>query len=433
MAACALFSGLALARAVSVAPATFPPTAATSTVIDFDDYRAQISGAPAAPEITNRYERQGVTFPDGVTALRYNSRSFPPRPDLPASPEVAITTCYSREFCANRIVMAFTAAMQRVTVLAGTSSGLPAGENVLFTAFADDGSVVAREVRTLPAAGGPIPIRSELTVQDETGRIRSAQVDWARGNLLLDDLTLTPFLSRTAVESDPRLIAFTLQTQPMRQIVTITNTGNVTLTGLRTRIAGEPTDAGPITDLSVADAACREPLPPGRSCRVVVTARPHTAGTASSRLVLIHDGPGDGRGGVPPLLTVPISVTVAPAPAPSPPATSAPPSQPTDTSGAGLAGVDGQSLATYSTPDPWVWLVLMIAIGAVTAPLLSRRMRRPRTGPVRLEAPQQPRISVHAGHGTTAVSGPLAGATGPVLTLTAVLERPQTTLTLEDS
>jgi hypothetical protein len=180
---------LAAAAAVLLGPTTFTTpvamaqaAAAGPVELTFEDYPAEIFGAPAAPAIIDQYAVRGVRFPLGVTAVRFPAAIGPPLSLLPRPGERAITTCYQAfpgqvraiavPLCSDRIRMAFPQPLERVVLYAGTSSGLVRPATLIFEAFDAGGAVIRSSTLTLPATGreAVTPIRFPLELVDPAGR-----------------------------------------------------------------------------------------------------------------------------------------------------------------------------------------------------------------------------------------------------------------------
>ncbi len=318
-------------------------------VIDFDDYPANISGSPAAPAITGAYAERGVLFPNGVTALRFDDTSFPPRPDLPRSPANVITTCYSAEFCSSGFTMEFTRSVELLTLYVGYAGPLDAPAELVIEAFDESGTTVAASSVVVPAADAAQPAAIDLTVSDPTGSITRAVVGWADpsrflGRLIADDLTLVPFVARPELASDPALLELAATDSVVERTLTVVNTGNVGLFDVFVTLDEEDvTGAGAAIDLR-GDIACLGFMAPGERCELVVLLGPGEDGTVTG--VLTMRGPTGA-----PLLEVPLRATVVQPIPPTeiPPTPTEPPATPTSATTTPTAAPE-EATPTATTP-----------------------------------------------------------------------------------
>lgn len=418
-----------------------------TVVIGFDDYPANISGTLAAPQITDRYADQGVVFPDGVTALRFTEESSPAAPDLPRSPEVVITTCYAKESCTNRIPLAFTADMEQVGVYVGSAAQLTAPGVLVMTAFDAQGTPLSRSEVTLPR-GVLVPARYQLGLHDPAGRIRSAEITWAtdgrnHDRLVLDDLTLTPFVAAPALTSKPGRLNLTLHDRVEHQTMTVTNTGNVVLTGLAALFRTDPVDVQPVADIQLSQPGCFAGLKPGDACTLTLTGNPRSTGTTNGAIEFTTVPRGSGDAPIKALLRVPVVVTVIPTTATSTQTTSEN-STTSTTSAAATTPTTGEPTVVPTTPpseatgEPIPWArpaagILIAVLGALVfigVPGLSRRLRR-RGREVDERAVQHhvvgPSITIRSDAGRQAIDQ----RSGPVLTLVA-FSPPPATITEEE-
>jgi hypothetical protein len=371
----------------------FPTESEDTVVIGFDDYPANISGTVAAPQITDRYADQGVVFPEGVTALRFTEQSYPAAPDLPRSPEVVITTCYSMESCTNRIPLTFSADIERVAVYVGTAAELTAPGVVVMTAFDARGTPLARSEVTLPE-GALVPARYQLGLRDPAGRIRSAEITWAKDgqnhdHLVLDDLTLTRFVAAPALTSKPGKLSLTLHDRVEHQTITATNTGNVVLTGLAAVFSTDPVDVRPVADIKLSGLGCLAGLKPGDACTLTLTGHPRSAGTTNGAIEFATVPRANGDVAIRALLRVPVVVTVIPTIA-TPTQTTSPNTTTSTTSPTATTSTTAEPSVVPTTPPsrpageaiPWVGTavgILIALLGAmifIGVPSLSRRLRR---------------------------------------------------------
>lgn len=248
-----------------------------STTFTFEDYPANISGSGAAPPITTEYADDGLIFPNGVTALLFNDSSFPPRPDLPHSGETIITTCYSAEFCSSRIVMEFTEALEVLELYAGYSSPLDTAADLVLEAYDTNGAVVGVDIVTLGPSDRAVAADTVLRVEDSAGRIQTARVLWADesrflSQLLVDDITVSPFVAATELTPDVDTLDLNVDAvgDGEAQIVTVTNTGNVPIVGVIPRLASDNEVVAVLA--ATTDQGCGSQLDVGQSCVVSVSA-----------------------------------------------------------------------------------------------------------------------------------------------------------------
>ncbi|MEM7324195.1 MAG: hypothetical protein AAF531_13985 [Actinomycetota bacterium] len=309
-----------LAAASILAPGHGPAHAqgGGSVVVTFDDYPANISGSPAASPITTEYRGEGLTFPFGATALVFDDSSFPPRPDLPRSGDTVISTCYSQEFCSSRIIMEFDPPLADLSAHAGYYGSLSQRADLLLEGFNEDGKVVATDTVTIPAADQATPATNPLSITSETGEIVAAQIRWVDESrflslLIVDDVTLAPFVAAPELTTEPSPIELTVEEDRVTVDIEVTNTGNVTLVELLPTLDNLD-DLTDKTDLRLAlnhDAGCFLAMSPGQPCPVVITATPAAGNTIAS------DGVGtltirtlSGQ----PLFETPVVVTLSPPP-----------------------------------------------------------------------------------------------------------------------
>jgi hypothetical protein len=429
------------------APAARPAADETS-VIGFDDYPANISGSRAADPVTDQYADQGVVFPDGVTALRFNDKSYPAAPQLPRSPDVVVTTCYAAEFCTNRITMSFTSAMQRVVVYVGSDAALDEPAAVILTGFDAQQKPVTRSTITLPA-GDLVPATNELSLDEPAGRLHSAEVTWGtsgHGSLILDDLTVTRFVARVGLVPEPSQLELKPDTDAVTRALTITNSGNVTLGGLTASYVGQSRDTDPAADVTVSGTDCLDGLRPGQQCTISVTASPRHEGAVQGAIAFVARSLRSTTSQGATLLDVPVVVTVAPRPvppttaAPVPPGPTPSPRTTSSVPSASSAPVTPTGVVATTTPESPVTdlfqpltgvLVLLLAgaLGYFWASARTRRLRR-RARSERTQAPpagQGPRISVRRGREESVVDE----RNGPVLTFVVAARGPVTSITEE--
>jgi hypothetical protein len=412
-------------------------------VVTFDDYPANISGTGAAPEITDQYGDRGVVFPDGVTALRFSADSFPPAPELPRSPQVVITTCYSVEFCTNRIAMTFTTDTQRVAVYVGTAAALTEPGQVVMTAFDAQGTPLIQSAVELPV-GGLVPAQNELGVEDPAGRIRSAEIGWGNeganhDHLVLDDLTITRFVARPELTANPSKLSLTLDDQVEHQTITVNNTGNVALTDLAAIFRPDLADAEPVADIELLGLDCLTSLKPGQACVVKIAAHPLSRGTTTGVIEFATPSGLESNGPANALLGVAVVVSVSPTTTPT--GTTSPTTTPTATTTV-TSGPSANQTTPSSDPNyhPASWIqplagglmaFLLAALIFVGIPVLSRRLRPrgPRADKAWAQShPASPSITIRSDPGRSAIDD----QSRPLLTLVAVGPRPVTTITEEE-
>lgn len=293
---CALL-GLAGFVAGGIGPVPGAPAQTSGpTTVDFDDYPATRSGTPPAPDITDRYRSSGVVFATPVTALVFDSSSVPPGP-LARSGNVAVASCYGEEFCTDRIDMNLTAAAQRVEVWVGSTSPLASPADVVIQGRDASGKILSSGKATLGSSPSPIPVSKALSVSDDTGRLESVRVEWAAGShsdLLLDDVTIEPFVPVRRLELDPANVTLTADTLPAQATVKLTNTGNQAVTPSAVTVAESAVDARWAVDAG----PCLQLLAPRQSCTLTVRLEAAPDGQVRGRLavrdsqgVLLGSGP----------------------------------------------------------------------------------------------------------------------------------------------
>lgn len=411
-------------------------------VITFDDYPANISGTAAAPPIIDQYAEQGVVFPNGVTALRFSKKSFPAAPDLPRSRQVVVTTCYSVEFCTNNIAMAFATDTQRVAVYVGTAAALTEPGVVVMTAFDAQQAPLTRSTVELPA-GGLVPAQHMLGLDDPGGRIRSVDISWEKSgsnhdHLVLDDLTITPFVARPGLTSDPSRLSLTLRDRDAQQTLIVNNTGNVALTDLGAVFRPDLVDTEPVVDIQLLGLDCLASLKPGQACIVTLAARPRGRGTTNGGIEFATPSRRAGDAGNV-LLRVPVTLIVIPT-ASTPTTTSGsttPTTTATVTAGPSIdqttpAGNPTEAPATWVPPAAGVLIALLVlALIFLGGPTLRRRLRRRRPGTDETRGQNHlasPSITVRSDTGRSVIDD----RSRPVLTLIAVSPRPVTTMTEDE-
>jgi hypothetical protein len=437
LAGCLMATAIAVpagAGAASPAAAMAAADEPVPTVVGFDQYPANRSGTGAAPPITDQFAGEGLVFVDGVTALRFSDESIPAAPFLARSGEVVVTSCYAQEFCTNRIRMSFTAPLTRVAAYVGSSAELGSPSDVLLAAFDADGTPVGDDTVALPP-GGLVPARDLLAVEDPSGRIRSAEVRWADvrsglSSLIVDDVSLTPFVALRELAADPQQLALTVR-DPTGTDVTITNTGNVEFPGLLAAFRPEAADPDPATLVDIGQDGCELGLRPGETCTVSLTATPLRPGTTRGAIELSVSIPRITEVARP-VLQVPLTLTV-PAPAPprtrSDPPTRAGTSPPAESPTSRSAVTQDVEPTTTASANPWVpvlvVLVAVAALGMLVGPVVVRRLAG-RGAPSSPTPPTDgPHLRARAGPRHDAVSGP----GGPVLTLVAAAPPPVTRVT----
>jgi hypothetical protein len=138
------------------------------------------------------------------------------------------------------------------------------------------------------------------------GRIDVAVLNTSTFSTANDSLTVLLQGSFPAVLLTPLAVLFDTQgigTTSRPQTVTLTNTGNTTLTVSSIAISGA--NAGDFAETST----CSAPLAPGATCQVSVTFTPTAAGNPSAVVSVTDNGPGSPQ-------TVALSGSTPPAPAP---------------------------------------------------------------------------------------------------------------------
>jgi hypothetical protein len=201
-----------------------------STTFDFEDVSARISGAPAALPITDEYRERGVTFPNGVTALVFDDTSLPPRPDLPRSGEQVITTCYSIEFCTNRIDLTFNPPLERIELFAGSRRQIDDDAALVLQTLDATGAVLDSTAEVFEASRTVVPADRLLSLDDADGRIAGAALFWVENGtrldgLIVDDLTIVPFVppSTTEPETTSTTVTISTTTTTARETTTTTD------------------------------------------------------------------------------------------------------------------------------------------------------------------------------------------------------------------
>jgi hypothetical protein len=367
-----------------------------SVTIDFDDAPANRSGTPAAPDITDRYAELGVVFATPVTPLVFDAESFPALPDFARSGSTVITTCYSEEFCTNRVELSLDRGHEAVRMYVGHSSPLAEPAELVVEGFGDDGVVAAASV-VLGPSEAPVPVDTLVGIEDPDGGIRRVVVRWADpgrffSNLAIDDLGLTPFAPRIGLRADPSFLFLDGSAGAVSAAVTVENVGNVEVA-----IADALVDtAGELADrVTVVDTDCPGVLPRGASCEVVVAYDP-VPGEDTTGLVLVTGEDGS------PLLAVDLEVA-----GPAPEDTTGPddetePDDPTPTTEADETTPpdDGPTEAVGTGTDNGTaspgagWLVAVLAAAAAVGGIAWWWRRRPGTSGTRpVATPPEPQPS----------------------------------------
>lgn len=418
------------------------PAADDTSVITFDDYPANISGSSAAEPITDQYANKGVVFPDGVTALRFNDKSYPAAAQLPRSPDVVVTTCYATEFCTNRIRMSFTSAMQRVVVYVGSDAPLNEPAAVVLTGYDAQDQPVTRSTITLPA-GNLVPATNELSLDEPAGRLHSAEVTWGTsgyGSLILDDLTVTQFVPRVELVPKPSQVELSLDRDAVSHALSVTNSGNVTLEGLTASYVSQNRDPDSAADVTVSGTDCLAGLQPGQQCTIRVTASPRHEGSSQGAITFFVPSVRSTTNKVDTLLEVPVMARVAR----SVPPTTTSPAPPRTTSGApqtasapprpstatGESSTFDRPVAVLFQPLTGVLVLLLAgALGYFWASARTRRIRRRAKSQQKRASPpgQRPRITVRRGREASLIDE----RTGPVLTFVVAARGPVTSITEE--
>jgi hypothetical protein len=430
---------------------------AGTEVITFDSYPANISGSGAAPPISDEFASQGLLFPRGATALVFDETSFPPRPDLPRSGDTVITSCYSREFCSSVILMAFDPPLSELTLFAGYSASLDEPALLILEGLDGNGEVVGSEEVTIEAAPQATSANTSISVVDAEGRIEGAIVRWADAGrflsqLIVDDVTVTPFVAAFELTIEPSAVELTVEDEVVRETLTLSNTGNValpfltffTLDGFQN--LSDETGAELSADI---DEDCLVQMEPGQSCDLILQATPDPENEQelSAEGVLTLRGPSGA-----PAREIPILVSVTPSPAPvdPPPEQESQPEQEQE--------LEQESVTTDSTsvdpglvdqpdPDPepvdWWIPVLIVGVILVLVTIVRRRIRKRRSKrrppPPRPDEPDRsnerpdrpaprPTLTGTPDPGTQTVEAP-TGA-GPTLVI-ALNEQPAATILID--
>lgn len=267
-------------------------TPAGEEFFDFEDVEARISGSPATPAIEREYASRGLIFPTGVTALIYDDTSFPPRPDLPRSPSQVITTCYSQEFCSTQINMAFDPPLERVELHVGYAGQLQQAAGVVLEVFDRSGASLGSTRATLGASDAATPASTPLSITDRTGRIAGAQVRLADetrflSSLIVDDLTIAPFVALTRAELDPDDIELDVADEAVTTRLELFNVGNQPLTELTVEVVAGDAAAEVTASLG---PGCAPTLEPGDRCPVILDVRPTEDGLVDGVLEVRANG-----------------------------------------------------------------------------------------------------------------------------------------------
>ena len=434
-------------------------------VINFDSYPANISGSGAAPLISDEYASQGLVFPRGATALVFDETSFPPRPDLPRSGDTVITSCYSQEFCSSVILMAFDPPVSELTLFAGYSASLNEPAALVLEGFDGNGDVVDSEEVIIKAAPAATPANTPITVTDAAGRIESALIRWTDADrflsqLIVDDVTVTPFVATSELTVAPPALELTVEDEVVREVLKLSNTGNVALPSLAFFTLdgfGELVDETGAELMVDADSDCLEQIEPGQSCDLILQVFPDPENeqelTVAGALTFRTLSGAPGRE-IPVVVSVTLSPPVDPNPNPDPdpvepepdddPAPDLDPLNPEEDS------VDAESDAVNPNlmppePDPVDWWIPVLIVGAILllGMMVRRRIRRRRSkrpppppepdasprSPERPDRPvYRPTLTGTSDPGTQTVKAP-TGA-GPTLVI-ALNEEPAATILID--
>jgi len=130
--------------------------------------------------------------------------------------------------------MAFDPPLAELTVYAGYYSGLAEPAELILDALDGNGEVVSSQTVVIAASDEAIPASTPITVADVDGRIEGALVRWADTNrflslLIVDDVTVVPFVATPALTIEPEAVEVTVEEETVREVVRFSNTGNVAL------------------------------------------------------------------------------------------------------------------------------------------------------------------------------------------------------------
>lgn len=321
---------LAALLLIAGVPVGLPPAARAqvepSVTIDFDDAPANRSGSPAAAGITDRYAELGVVFTTPVTPLVYDAESIPALPDFSRSGSTVITTCYSVEFCSNRVELALDQGHEGVGMYVGYGAALAEPAEVVVEGFGPEGLVAATGV-TLGPSDAAVPVEVPVSLADPDGTITDVVVRWADPSrsldrLAIDDLGLTPFVPRIGLAAKPTFLFLDGSAGEATGMVEVVNVGNVEVP-----IADVAFNADdPAPSVSVVDTTCLGVLPREGSCRVDVAYDP-VPGEVATGLIVVSARDGS------PLLEVDVEAAGPAAPDdPTDAPTDGPTDDPTDAS-----------------------------------------------------------------------------------------------------
>jgi len=316
----------------------------------------------------------------------------------------------------------------------------------VMSAFDAQQTPLTRSTVELPA-GGLVPAQHMLGLDDPGGRIRSVDISWEKNgsnhdHLVLDDLTITPFVTRPGLTSDPSRLSLTLRDQDAQQTLIVNNTGNVALTDLGAVFRPDLVDTEPVVDIQLLGLDCLASLKPGQACIVTLAARPRDRGTTNG--VIEFATPAERAGGEAGnvLLRVPVVLMVIPTgatPTETPSGSTTPTTTPTTTATAGPS-IDQTTPAGNPTKAPATWVppaagvliaLLVLALIFVGGPTLLHRLRRrrPRTDETRGQNHlASPSITIRSDTGRSVIDD----RSRPVLTLIAVSPQPVTTMTEDE-
>ena len=377
-----------LTFAFAVMPALASAAASDPVTIDFEDAPASRSGTPAANPITDRYRAAGVVFTTPVTPLRFDGTSIPRGP-LARSGDVAVTTCYAQEFCSNRIELRLTSATERVTLWVGSSSELRTATTITMEGRDAKGRLLDQAAVRLGPSTAPIGVSQSLEVSDVKGTLAQVMVSGALSSLLIDDLTVAPYVLVPRLAFDPiRLDVQAEAGEATPTSVQLTNLGDTAVALPSIAVEGDGASLW-----SVDTSTCPRTLASNRSCRVDLGFRPTATGSVETRLVAR-----DPSNKV--LASASLVVTVLASTSTTIPATTSATAAPPPTTG-GDTGTpttaDGSETTSTrpgrSDPTKPIALVLIVLVALILGVAGARRHRTDRVAPQAGPAPTvRPRL-----------------------------------------
>ncbi len=303
-------SGGALSLVALVSAGCTPAWSVTAppgtTVIDFEDYPVVCLASQRILPPTDCYRPRGVSI-EGGTIVDFSRDRTPP---VRVGGAKAIESCTVQTSlrCTGRISMTFTMPVIRVAMRVGHSTDLlvertgscPGPEidygGIVLAAFAGSSQVEQDSVRAsarcqaIPAFLGPLRkpgLDGRLEVASPTGNITRVEVGWDSPNLsapiIVDDLEFQPAAADlTITPSVLDLGEVSVSDTTARAETLVSNDGNIAVAIAAVEINGTNPE-----DFTLSGDCVGRTLPPGSSCRVVVTFAAGSEGQRTATLTVV--------------------------------------------------------------------------------------------------------------------------------------------------